>query len=139
MDSGKPTLRLATNLCPRDRQLTSKPSKENVPIRRADTPVPPPEDGESVPPVTGFLYGMPAKQLVPRVESPVARAKHLYYEDTFAVRTSHNSPQERVVRGSAVVAELKTNIEVGALSFCLAGGLMLTFILVQDRRFQARR
>lgn len=114
MDSGRPSLpHLATNLPTRDRRLTSQPSKENVPIKRTDTPVSPQEDPENIPPpLTGFLYGIPAKPLVAKVESPVARTKQLYYEDAFACRSPHNSPQERVVRASVVVAELKTNLKV---------------------------
>ncbi|KAJ5162054.1 hypothetical protein N7492_007446 [Penicillium capsulatum] len=134
MDPRRPHLpRLATNLAPHDRQLTAKPSKENIPIRRVDTPVPPQEDGETIPPLAGFLYEAPTKPLVAKVESPVAKVKQLLYEDAFAVRSSHNSPQERVARNSVVVAELKTNVQSKVEGFKLAGDLAFRLAQVYQR------
>lgn len=37
------------------------------------------------------------------------KMKTMYYEDAFTVRGSHNSPKERVVQDSVVIAELNAN------------------------------
>lgn len=45
-------------------------------------------------------------------EPPITKTKTSYYDDAFAFRGAHNSPQERVAQDSVVVAELKTNYKV---------------------------
>lgn len=42
-------------------------------------------------------------------DAAIIKRKTQYYEEAFATRGSHNSPQERVVQDSVVVIELKTN------------------------------
>jgi hypothetical protein len=45
-------------------------------------------------------------------DSPLTKAKKLYYKDEFTTRGSHNSPKDRVTHESVVVVELRTNTKV---------------------------
>ncbi|KAJ5779988.1 Tautomerase [Penicillium paradoxum] len=68
-------------------------------------------DEENIAPATRFSSdAMPIYVSQKNVDdSPLTKAKKLYYDDAFTARGSHNSPKDRVMYESVVVVELKTN------------------------------
>jgi hypothetical protein len=71
-------------------------------------------DQENIAPETRYASeSMPVYVSQKNVDdSPLTKAKKLYYEDAFTTRGSHNSLKDRVTHESVVVVELKTNTKV---------------------------
>ncbi|KAJ5188087.1 Tautomerase [Penicillium cf. griseofulvum] len=66
-------------------------------------------DEENIVPVTRFASeGIHVSQKGVD-DSPLTKAKKLYYDDAFTTRGSHNSPKDRVTHESVVVVELRTS------------------------------
>ncbi|KAJ5673636.1 Tautomerase [Penicillium longicatenatum] len=66
-------------------------------------------------------------------EDAPAKKKSHHYEDTFATRGSHNSPQDRIAQDSVVVAELQTNCKVQDESQRLVADLIFRLAQIYQR------
>lgn len=103
----------AASLAPKDRDPNAS-NAEQLPTVPCFLPIK--RDEENIAP--SLRYAPDVKSPGTRQsteEPPLAKAKTAYYEDAFAFRAAHNSPQERVAQDSVVVAELKTNHKVCVL------------------------
>lgn len=117
--SKKPSLsRLTTSLPAAGQSFTSLPPNPkdrhyNTQLPTVPSLFPLKREEENIAP--SLRYAPDVKPPVVRQsfeESPLSKVKTSYYEDAFAVRGAHNSPQDRVAQDSVVVAEFTTNHKV---------------------------
>ncbi|KAJ5088516.1 Tautomerase [Penicillium angulare] len=116
----KPSLpRLATNLpaesksspsLPLQPRRSHEPNVKPRPERPITLPSPFPGREENILPVPRYTPEAKGLYMEDDFGDPaIIKRKTQYYEEKFATRSIHNSPQERVAQESVVVIELKTN------------------------------
>lgn len=120
-NSRKPSLsRLTTNL-PAARQssasLPAPPKNLDPNVQRPPTGptlfLDEQKENENIAPCLRYVADVKGPLVQQSTENqPATKMKTSYYEDAFACRATHNSPQERVAQDSVVVADLKTNHKV---------------------------
>lgn len=122
--SRRPSLpRLTTNVPPACRSSASLPPvplvTKSIDAKLQEPPCKPTlflddkKDDENIAPLLRYAADVKPPVVEQSTEEPpITKTKTSYYDDAFAFRGAHNSPQERVAQDSVVVAELKTNYKV---------------------------
>lgn len=145
----KPSLpRLATNI-PVESQfspslplLPKRPHEGNVEPKqpKAERPItlpcPFPGRAENIAPTVHYVPDAKGLYMTDDFGDPaIIKKKTQYYEEAFATRGVLNSPQDRVIQGSVVVVELKTNCQVCRI-LVQASPLLIGFQAKRDEQQQ---